>query len=170
MLSRGRLQHAGLRLAARARIVFFMRTIVQCVDMRITFGQLHCHQFVNSGDQRFRKVPVGDPGLIGDHNDRQLRSIELPDCLRSKWKHTKTAYIVQVANFFGDGSVAVKEDRRTQRCSFSQKPPPRHAASHAPPPRQPVAEHWSCNGDRSDSAAENTDCSKAFLVQPCSVE
>src|SRR5689334_5651280 len=68
VITGGLLQQPRPRLAARACVVSSMRTIVQRVDMRSLFGKLGCYQVVNRSDQRFRKVPPADTGLIRDHD------------------------------------------------------------------------------------------------------
>jgi hypothetical protein len=39
--------------------------------------------------------------------------------------------VIQVADFFGNGSIAIEENGWTQRRSFSQKPPPQSEANRA---------------------------------------
>jgi hypothetical protein len=69
----------------------------------------------------------------------------LPNGLRSKRKHMKTADVIQVADFFGDGSVAIQENGGRKRDSFNQEPPPRNEASYGPRPRPLLGERWSCS-------------------------
>jgi hypothetical protein len=164
------LQHSWFWLAAGAGIVTLVGTIIQRVDVRSLFGELRCHQFVNGMNQRVRKISTADAGLIGDHDGRIFRFVQPPDGRCDQGKQTKTADVIQVTDFFGDGSVAIEEDGRTKRCNFSQKPPPQSGASLAPLLRPLPAARWSCNDGRSGSAAKNTDCNTAFLAPRCNVE
>ena len=166
----GAVQHSRLRLAARTGIVTLVRTIVQRVDMGSFFGELRCHQFVNGMDQRVRKISAANAGLIGDHDGRIFRFIQPPDGRGDKGKHTKTADVIQVTDFFGDGSVAIEEDGWAKGCGFSQKPPPQNATRRGPRLRLLRAARWSCNGGPSDSVAESMGCNTAFLAQPCTGE
>src|SRR3981081_3771365 len=135
--------------------------------MRSLFGELGCHQGVNGTDQGAWKISATDSGLIRDHDGRIFRFVQPPDGPRGKRKHTKTAKVIQVTHFFGNRSIAIEEDGRTKRCFFSQRPPPRSAASLARLlQRLPVA-HLSCSGGQWGNAAENTDCSTAFLAPRC---
>jgi hypothetical protein len=51
--------------------------------------------------------------------------------LCGEWEHAKTVDVIQVADFFGDGSIAIEKNGGTQRRSFSQKPPPLNEANCA---------------------------------------
>ena len=108
------LQHSRLRLAACAGVIARVRTIVQRVDMRTFFGELLCHQLVNRVDQRVRKISAADAGLIGDYDGRVLRVVQPPDSRRDKGKHTKTAEVIQVTDFFSDSSISIEEDGWTK--------------------------------------------------------
>jgi len=72
-------------------------------------------------------------GLIGDDDDWQLRIVQLANGARGEGKHTKLAGIIQVANFFGDGAVAIEKDGGTQERGLRQSAPPRRRATIARP-------------------------------------
>jgi len=108
------LEHSRFWLAAPASVVTLVRTIIQRVDMRTLFGELRCHQFVNRVDQRVRKISAADAGLIGDYDGRVLRVVQPPDSRRDKGKHTKTAEVIQVTDFFSDSSISIEEDGWTK--------------------------------------------------------
>jgi len=166
----GALKHSRLRLAAGASVVSFMRTIVQRVDMRPLFGKLGCHQIVNGANECVWKISATDAGLIGDHDGRIFRFVQPPDGRGGKGKHTKTADVIQVTDFFGDGSVAIEEDGGTKGGSFSQTPPPQSEANQSRLFRPLRDARLSCNGGLLDSAAGNTGCSTAFLAPRCTAE
>src|SRR5260370_24569935 len=170
VLTGGALQHSRLRLAAGAAIVSFVRTIVQRVDMRSLFGKLGCHEIVNGVNERVRKISANDAGLIGDDDGRIFRIVQPPDGRGGEGKHTKTAGVSQVTDFFGDGSVAIEEDGGTKGGSFSQTPPPQSEANQSRPLRPLQDARVSCNDDQSDSAAGNRGCSTAFLAPRCIAE
>jgi hypothetical protein len=78
--------------------------------------------------------------------------------------------VIQVTDFFGDGSVAIEEDGWAKGCGLSQKPPPQNEERREPPLRLLRAARSSCNGGQSGSAAESMGCNTAFLAQRCTGE
>ncbi len=114
MLLRCALQHAGFWLAAATVFGGSVRTIIDCVDLHARLGKLLRHQFVHSVHKRFRKVTAANTGLVGDDNDRQARLVQPADGTRDKGKHTKTAGVIQVAHFLGDGPVAIQKNGGAQ--------------------------------------------------------
>ena len=114
VLRRRAVQHAGSWLAAGTVICGDVRTIIDRVDIRAPFGKLFRHKLVHGVHERFRKVTAPDARLIGDHNDRQARFVEPVNGGRDKGKHTKTAGMIQVAHFLGDGPVAIQKNGGAQ--------------------------------------------------------
>src|SRR5260370_37003235 len=102
-------------------------------------------------------------GLIADQDGRIFRFVQPPDGRRGKGKHMKTADVIQVADFFGDSSIAIEENGRPKRRGFSQRPPPQSRASHALLLRPLPAAHLSCNDGRSASFAQSTASNRIFL-------
>jgi hypothetical protein len=61
--------------------------------------------------------------LIGDDDHGYTRLIQAADGLGRKWKHTKTVEMIQVADFFGDGAITIKEDGGAERGGIRQNAP-----------------------------------------------
>jgi len=117
-------QHAGFWLAAVACVGLFVRTIINRIEMRASLREFPFHTFVDILHQRFREITPGHTGLIGDHDHGHTRLIQAADGLGRKRKHTKTVEMIQVADFFGDGAVAIEEDGRAAGGGIRQKAPP----------------------------------------------
>ncbi len=92
--------------------------------MRAGLGQFPFHPFVDIVQQRFREIAAGHAGLIGDDDHGYTRLIQAADGLGRKRKHTKTVEMIQVADFFGDGAITIKEDGGAERGGIRQKAPP----------------------------------------------
>jgi hypothetical protein len=48
--------------------------------------------------------------LIGDHENEKASLIKFADGRRREWKHTKTRNVIQVADFFGNGAIAIEKN------------------------------------------------------------
>jgi hypothetical protein len=161
MLASGTLQQSRVWLPALAAVLRSMRAVVNCIQMRPGGGELLRQELMYGVHLQFREVPSSDPRLIGHHDYRQPHFIQAANSSRDKGKHTKTAGILQVTNFFGDRSVAVEKNRRTRRGGFRQSAPPPTRAKNARQLRPQLARRASCTGDRWDTAGESTDCNRA---------
>ena len=104
------MQHAGAGFSARASIGGGVRAIIDAVKVRSGFSQLLGHQIVDRVHQRFWVVSTGDSGLIGDDEDEKAALIKFTDGRRRKGKHIKTRNVIQVADFFGDGAIAIEKN------------------------------------------------------------
>ena len=97
--------------------------MINRLEVRASLGQFPFHAFVNIVHQRFRKIAAGHAGLVGDHDDRHSCLIQTADGRGCKRKHTKTVEMIQVADFFGDGAVAIEEDSGAAGGRIRQKAP-----------------------------------------------
>jgi hypothetical protein len=61
----------------------------------------------------FWKETTANAGLVCDDDYRQLCAVQAANRSGGEGKHIKLAGIIQVADFFGDGAVAIEEDRWT---------------------------------------------------------
>jgi hypothetical protein len=61
--------------------------------------------------------------LIGDYHHGDTSLIQAANGLGRKWKHTKTVKMIQVADFFGDGAIAIEEDGRAAGGGIRQRAP-----------------------------------------------
>ena len=110
MFSGGLIQHAGARFSARAGVGGSVRAIVDAIKMSSSVAQLSGHQIVHDVHERFRIVSTSDSGLIGDHENEKASLIKFADGSRRKWEHTKTRNVIQVADFLGNGAVAIEKN------------------------------------------------------------
>jgi len=101
MLSRGRTQHAGLRLRGtrKHRFLYADNSTVR----RTWHSPLASCIVINSeqGDSTIPEVPVGDPGWMVITMTGSLAPLKLPDCLRSKRNIRKRLYGPSRPKFFG---------------------------------------------------------------------
>jgi hypothetical protein len=111
MFRGGLIQHAGPRLSARASVVGGVGAIIDAVKMPSCFRQLLGHQVVDGLHQRFRVVSPSDTRLVGNDKDEKATLVQFADSSRCKWKHTKARNVIQVADFVGNGAIAIKENR-----------------------------------------------------------
>jgi hypothetical protein len=65
-------------------------------------------------DKRFRKVVTADARLICYDNRRKAGFVQTPDGFGDTWQDTKSADVIQVADFFGDGAVAIEKNGRAK--------------------------------------------------------
>jgi hypothetical protein len=97
-------------------------------------GKLLSHQFVNSIHERLWKIAAANARLICDDDNGQPGLIEAADGSRDKGKHTKSAGMIQVAHFFGDGAIAVEKDGGTPAGRFRQDAPRKARVAPKIPP------------------------------------
>ncbi len=74
--------------------------------------ELPRHEFVDRVHQRLREESATDAGLIVT-TMTGIRIVQSANGVRDEGKHTKTAHIIQVADLFGDGAIAIEKDRGT---------------------------------------------------------
>lgn len=106
----GPLEHSGLRLAAIAAIGGSVRAIVYGVKMGAGSFELLGHEFMDRVHKRFRKVLSADAGLICYHDDGHSGFIQAANGSRDLRQDTKSADVIQVADFFGDGAVTIEKN------------------------------------------------------------
>jgi len=123
-IPRGTMQHAGRRLAAIAIVRLSVRTIINRIEVRASLGQFPFHTVVDIVQQRFRKIAAGNSRLIGDHDHGHSGLIQASDGFGCKRKHTKTVEMIQVADLFGDGAIAIEEYGGAAGGGVRQKAPP----------------------------------------------
>jgi len=126
MLAGRAFEHSEFRLSAIAAVGGSVRAIVNAFDARTGGSKLLGHELVDSVHKRLGKIAAADSGLIGDDDNGQPGFIEAANGSRDKGKHTKSAHMIQVTNFFGDGAVAIDEDGGTP-CSWLRQGAPRQA-------------------------------------------
>jgi hypothetical protein len=119
----GPLEHSRLRLAAIAAIGRSVRAIVYGVKMGAGSFELLGHEFMDRVHKRFRKVPSADAGLICYHDDGQSGFVQAANGLRDMRQDTKSADVIQVADFFGDCAVAIEKNSWSERAGFRQGAP-----------------------------------------------
>ena len=119
----GPLEHSRLRLAAIAAISRSVRAIVYGVKMGAGGFELLGHEFMDRVHKRFRKVLAADAGLICYHDDGHSGFVQAANGLRDMRQDTKSADVIQVADFFGDGAVAIEKNGWSERAGFKQGAP-----------------------------------------------
>jgi hypothetical protein len=166
----GAFQQSRLGFSARTFVIQSVRAIVDRGEMRSRRRELPGHEFVDGVHHGFREKSASHAGLIGHHDDWQFRIVQLANGARGEGKHTKLAGIIQVADFFGDGAVAIEKDGGTPERGLRQSAPPRRRATIPRPWQHSRAKFESCSDDRWGSGAGNMGCSRVFLERWCSVE
>jgi hypothetical protein len=126
MLASRAFEHSEFRLAAIAAIGRSVRAIVNAFDARAGGSKPLGHELVDSVHKRLGKIAASDAGLIGDDDDGQPGFIQAANGSRDKGKHIKSADMIQVTNFFGDGAVPIDEDGGTP-CGWLKQGAPRKA-------------------------------------------
>ena len=129
-------EHTRFWLAAIAAVGRGVRTKVYGVETRTGGCELLGHEFVNRVDERFRKVSAANAGLICHHNHRQPSLIQAADGFRDPRQDTKTADVIQVADFFGNGAVTIEKNGGAENAGFSQDAPLATKSSVARRPRR----------------------------------
>ena len=103
-------QQAWFRLAAFARVFGFVRAIVHRIEARTGGGEFVSHSIVHGLNEELREVAAGDAGLIRDDDDGKITVVEAANGGSGEREDAKTAEVVEVADFVGDGAVAIEED------------------------------------------------------------
>jgi hypothetical protein len=88
-----------------------VRTEIDGVEMCPARIHLRRDLRVHRVDHRLREVSAGDPGLVGDENGEEGTAIHEPDGLDGEGEQPEPREMVHVADFLGEGAVAVDEDR-----------------------------------------------------------
>lgn len=122
------LEHACLWLAAIAAIGRIVRAIVYGVEMGALGFELPGHEFMDRMYQRFRKIAAADARLIGHHNHSEPCLIQEANGVSNPRQDTKSADVIQVADFFGNGAVAIEKNCGAERAAFRQEAPPASGA------------------------------------------
>ena len=89
-----------------------MRADINSIEVRPGLLELR-DQFGGHGvEDVFRKVAAGDAGLIGSDDGRDPVLVQTLYGLRRSWEKTDPTGMIDVSQFFDEGSVPVDEDRR----------------------------------------------------------
>src|SRR5208283_1407837 len=121
------LNHSRIRLAAIAGGSRTMRAIVNTIQTGDRNAQFALHALIHLLYERLGEIAASYPGLVGYYNHSQTRVIQATYGCPCKRKHTKSIDVIQVTNFFGNGAVAVQEDRGLRSSWVRQKTPPKVA-------------------------------------------
>ena len=123
-------QHPGLRFAALAVVGGNMRTIIHAIKARACRGQFADQPLVNFVYQGLGKVTAADARLVGDQDNRQVRGVKTLNGRSSASQHAEAADVIQIADFFGDCTVAIDKNggARLQKL-VRQVTPPRGRAT-----------------------------------------
>ena len=124
VLAGGALEHTCLRLSAAASVGRSVRAVVYGVEMGARGFKLLGHEFMNRVYQRFRKIAAANTGLICHNNHREPSLVQAANRIGDVRQDTKSADVIQVADFFGDGAVTIEKNGRTERAGFRQDAPP----------------------------------------------
>jgi hypothetical protein len=100
-------KHSCLRLTAIACIRRSVRAIVYGVDVGAGGFEMLGHQLVHRTYKRFRKVAPANARLICHDNHGETGLVQTPDGVRDMRQDTKPADVIQVADFFGNGAIAI---------------------------------------------------------------
>jgi hypothetical protein len=119
----GPIEHSCLRLAAIAAIGGSVRAIVYGVKMGAVGFELLGHEFMDCLHKRFRKILAADARLICYHDNGHSGLIQAANGLRDMRQDTKSADMIQVADFFGDSTVAIEKNSWPERAGFRQGAP-----------------------------------------------
>lgn len=161
-------EHAGSRLPAFATIGRGVRAIVNCLQMRALGAELLGQQFVDRMHERFREVSPSNARLICYQNDRQAGFIQAPNGFGHAGQDTKSADVIQVADLFGDGTVAIKKNGGANGGGVRQGAPPLLKSTVSRRPQLRQARRESCICDPSGSVSENMGCNRASPARWCS--
>ena len=122
---RGALQQTRFGLSAVAGVLTLVWAIVHRIEACAGGGKFLCHPIVHGLNQGFGKVSASNTRLIGDDDDWQVALIEGTNGRSRKWKDAKAAEMVEVADFIGDGAVAIEEDSGAEGTGLRQRTPRR---------------------------------------------
>ncbi len=86
--------------------------------MRACGRELLGHKFVNRVYKRFRKIASANTGLICHNNHREPSFIQPANRIGDMRQDTKSADMIQVSDFFGNGAVTIKKNGGTERAGI----------------------------------------------------
>jgi hypothetical protein len=118
------LEHARLWLATIAAIGRSVRAVVYGVEMGTGGFELPSHQFMHRVYQRFRKIAAADAGLVCHHNHSEPSLIQAANGISNTRQDTKSADVIHVADFFGNGAVAIEKNCGAASTGIRQDAPP----------------------------------------------
>ena len=118
-------------------------------------------------DKRFREIAAANARLICHHDHRQTGFVQAADGIRNMRQDTKSADMIQVADFFGNGAVAIEKNGGARSAGFRQDAPPSTKSIAARRLRRLLASRESCTGDPWGSGAENKGCNMVFPERCC---
>jgi hypothetical protein len=124
-------KHACFWLAAIAAIGRIVRAVVYGVEMGAGGFELPDHEFMDRVYQRFRKIAAADARLICHHNHSEPSLIQEANGISNTGQDTKSAEVIQVADFFGNGAVAIEKNCGAESAGFRQDAPPSMKSSVA---------------------------------------
>jgi hypothetical protein len=124
VLAGSALEHACLWLATVATVGRCVRAVVYGVEMGAGRFELLGHEFMDRVYQRFRKIAAANAGLICHNNHRKPSLIQAANRIGDMRQDTKSADVIQVADFFGDGAVAIEKNGGVESAGFRQDVPP----------------------------------------------
>jgi hypothetical protein len=127
------LEHARLWLAAIAAIGRSVRAVVYGVEMGPGGFELLGHEFMDRVYQRFRKIAAADARLVCHHNHSEPSPIQAANGISNTRQDTKSADVIQVADFFGNGAVAIEKNRGAEYADVRQNAPPSTISTVARP-------------------------------------
>src|SRR4026207_271492 len=87
-----------------------MRAVVDRVDLRRGCFQTSPKMLLIFQDTFLSEVTTCDPGLVCHYDRQPAAVVEQLDRLGCIWEQAKTRRMVHVADFLGNGSVAVHEE------------------------------------------------------------
>jgi hypothetical protein len=131
VLAGGALEHTRLWLAAVATVGRRVRAVVYGGEMGAGGFELLGHEFMDRVHQRFRKIAPANAGLIGHNKRREPGLIQATNRIGNMRQDTKSADVIQVADFFGDGAVAIEKNGGAESAGFRQDAPPSTKSSAA---------------------------------------
>jgi len=108
-----------------------VRAVVYGVEMGAAGCELLGHEFMDRVYQRFRKIASADARLICHHNHNEPSLIQAPNGISNMRQDTKSADVIQVADFFGNGAVAIEKNCGAESAGFRQDAPPSMKSSVA---------------------------------------
>lgn len=103
-------KHTCFWLAAIAVVIRNVWAIVNGFYMRVGGSELLDHEFVDRLYKRLWKIASANAGLIRDDNHGQPSLIQAADRLHDMRQDTKSADMIQVADFFANGAIAIEKN------------------------------------------------------------
>jgi hypothetical protein len=125
MLVRRALQQTGAWFSAGTVISGCVRAVVNRINVRVLFAKLISQECVHLVHERLGEIFSSDSRLVGYHDNREAGEIQSSDGGGGEGKDTQTAGVIQVADFFAQGAVAIEKHcgARLQRDVNHAKPP-----------------------------------------------